>query len=100
MYFEKKNKLNKKGFELGFLNGLISGRKKLKMNLTRDDPRPDEDEDNIITAKNNQDIGFILDNDEKLKISKEIPKLFKIPFWLVSLPKEKKVFILFFLIVF
>lgn len=62
------------------------------MNLSRNDPRPQESEENLITAQNNRkDIGFILDNSEKLKISTKIPKLFKIPFWLVSLPPVKKV---------
>ena len=37
LYQEKKEKLRSKSFALGFLNGLINGRKKLKTNLFRDE---------------------------------------------------------------
>lgn len=83
--------MNKKGFELGFLNGLINGRKKLKMNLARDQPRLEEDKSMFLNSETAMENGIVLVNEQNLKISTQIPKLFKIPFWLVSVPKSKKV---------
>lgn len=73
------------------MNGLISGRKKLKMNLTRDHPRRVEDDSMVLDAKTAIENGIILEGDQGLKISTQVPRLFKIPFWLVSLSKSKKV---------
>jgi hypothetical protein len=83
--------LHSKGFELGFLKGLISGRKKLKKTVSL--VRGGEADSNSLafTEKKRLSDGILVDSEHDLKVVTEIPKLFKIPFWLVSLPNQQTV---------
>ena len=74
---------------MGFLNGLICGRKELKMDLKRDDTRKQQGLQFSQTEQLTENIR--VENPATLKVYTEVPKLFKIPFWLVSMQNDQKV---------
>ena len=89
LYQEKKKKLHSKGYELGFLNGLIEGRKKLKLGLVRNSTL-DPSSQVFTTAKKIQS-NILVDENSNIKVYTGIPKLFRIPFWLVPVNEDQKV---------
>jgi hypothetical protein len=82
---EKKLTLHSKGYELGFLKGIVDGRKALKKNLIRDDTNTLTNvtylEGSMITKQ-----AKVSEDSHDIKIVTSVPRLFRIPFYLVSIP--------------
>lgn len=89
LYYEKRQKLHAKGYELGFLNGLIGGRKKMKLSLVREDSVDGDFKHEEVQS--DLDDNIFLEEGSKLRIETKIPKLFKIPFWLVKIDDDQTV---------
>lgn len=87
---EKKQKLHSKGFELGFLKGIIDGRKALKRTIVRDNESPSAQVKLVEGEKITQN-SKVSEDSAEFSIVKNVPKLFKIPFYLVNIPKETNI---------
>ena len=87
---EKKLTLHSKGYELGFLKGIVDGRKALKKNLIRDDTNTLTNvtylEGSMITKQ-----AKVSEDSHDIKIVTSVPRLFRIPFYLVSIPQNQKI---------
>lgn len=96
LYQKKKEYLRAKGFELGFLRGLISQRKELKIDpvdKAKLEPKREEikqEPEQEIEFKNGKPVNMSAQEKDSIIID-DVPLVLNIPFWLIPIKDDQNV---------